>query len=146
MLKSTWLTVFVVELAVISIINNFTILTFARNRHLRKRTKYLIINLTIAAFFLGTVSGPMHIYHLMTFKPGSGFGWGKFIVMFLDNVFTACSVLQLAIHLIPKWRPMNYSFVFMFISPLYLIFTSKFFCVLHMAKRQRGLINMQTKE
>ena len=96
MLRSTWLTVFVVELAVISIINGFTILTFARNRHLRKRTKYLIINLTIADFFVGTVSGPMHIYHIMTFEPGSGFGWGKFIVMFLDNVFTACSLLHLA--------------------------------------------------
>ena len=82
MLKSTWLTVFAVELAVISIINGFTILTFARNRHLRKRTKYLIINLTIADFFVGTVSGPMHIYHIMTFEPGSGFGWGKFIVSF----------------------------------------------------------------
>ena len=96
MSRSTWLTVFVVELAVISIMNGFTILTFARNRHLRKRTTYLIINLTIADFFVGTVSGPMHIYHIMTFEPGSGFGWGKFIVMFLDNVFTACSLLHLA--------------------------------------------------
>ena len=97
MLKSTWLTVFVVELAVISIINGFTILTFARNRHLRKRTTYLIINLTIADFFVGTVSGPIHIYHLMTFEPGSGFGWGKFIVMFLESVFAACSLLHLAL-------------------------------------------------
>ena len=94
--RSNWLTVFVVELAVISIINGFTILTFGRNRHLRKRTTYLIINLTIADFFVGTVSGPMHIYHSMTFERGSGFGWGKFIVMFLDIVFTACSVLNLA--------------------------------------------------
>ena len=97
MFRSTWLTVFVVELAVISIINGFTILTFARNRHLRKRTTYLIINLTIADFFVGTVSGPMHIYHNMTFKPDSGFGWGKFIVMFLEGVFTACSLLHLAL-------------------------------------------------
>ena len=37
----------------------------------------------------------MHIYHNMTFKPDSGFGWGKFIVMFLDNFFTACSLLHL---------------------------------------------------
>ena len=96
MLRSTWLTVFVVELAVISIINGFTILTFARNRHLRKRTTYFIINLTIADLIVGTVSGPMHIYHTMTFEPGSGFGWGKFIVMFLDNVFT-CSLLHLAL-------------------------------------------------
>ena len=95
--RSNWLTVFVVELVVISIINGFTILTFARNRHFRKRTTYLIINLTIADFFVGTVTGPMHIYHNMTFERGSGFGWGKFIVMFLDNVFTACSLLHLAL-------------------------------------------------
>ena len=97
MFRSTWLTIFIVEYAVTSIINGFTIVTFARNRHLRKRTTYLIINLTIADFLVGTVSGPMHIYHTMTFERGSGFGWGKFIVMFLDNVFTACSLLHLAL-------------------------------------------------
>ena len=31
-------------------------------------------------------------------------------------------------HLIPKWQPINYSFVCMLISPLCLIFTSKIFC------------------
>ena len=96
MFRSTWLTVFIVEYAVTSIINGFTILTFARNRDLRKRTTYLIINLTIADFFVGTVSGLMHIYHTMTFERGSGFDWGKFIVMFLDNLFTACSLLNIA--------------------------------------------------
>mgnify|MGYP007058292855 CR=1 FL=1 len=50
------------------------------------------------------------------------------------------------IHLIPKWRPINYSFVCMLISPLRLIFTTKFFCFLHMLTRPRGLINMQAKE
>ena len=50
------------------------------------------------------------------------------------------------INLIPKWGPINYSFVCMFISPLCLIFTSKLFCFLYMLTRQRGLINMQTKE
>ena len=97
MFRSTWLTVFVVELAVISILNGFTIITFARNRDLRKRTTYLIINLTIADLFVGTVSGPMHIYHTMTFKPDSGFSWKKIIVMFLENVFTVCSLLNLAL-------------------------------------------------
>ena len=96
MLGSTWLTVFAVELTVTSIINGFTILTFARNRHLRKRTKYIIINLSIADFFAGTVSGPMHIYHTMTFEPGSGFGWGKFIVKFLESLFLVCSLFNLA--------------------------------------------------
>ena len=35
-------------------------------------------------------------------------------------------ICRIIIHLIPKWRPINYSFVCMFISPLCLIFTSKF--------------------
>ena len=50
------------------------------------------------------------------------------------------------IHLIPKWRPINYSFVCMLNGPLCLNFTSKFFCILYMLTRQRGLINMHTKE
>ena len=50
------------------------------------------------------------------------------------------------IHLIPKWRPINYSFACMFISPLCLIFTSNFLCFVYMLTGRRGLINMQTKE
>ena len=95
--RSKWLAVFFTELAVISVINGFTILTVARNRHLRKRTTYLIINLTMADLFVGIVSGPMHVYHIMIFKPGSGFGGRKFTVMFLENVFTTCSLLSLAL-------------------------------------------------
>ena len=49
-------------------------------------------------------------------------------------------------HPIPKWLPINYSFVCMLIIPLRLIFTSKFFCFLCMLTRRRGLINMQAKE
>ena len=92
----TWLTVVVVELVVISIINGFTILTFARNRHLRKRTTYFIISLTIADLFVGTVSVPLHIYNTMTIERGSGFGWGKFILLFWWAVFITCSLLHLA--------------------------------------------------
>ena len=97
MLRSTWLTVFVVELAVISVINGFTTLTFARNCHLHKCTTYLIIDLTIADLFVGTVSVPMHIYHTMTFESNSGFGWGKFIVLLLEFVFKDSSLLNLAL-------------------------------------------------
>ena len=70
-----------------------------------------------------------------------GFSDEKFetLLTFYDFYF------YLVIHLIPKWRPINYSFVCKLISPLRLIFTSKFSCVLHMLTRPRGLINMQTK-
>ena len=33
----------------------------------------------------------------MTFERGSGFGWGKFIVLFLDKCLSACSLLHLAL-------------------------------------------------
>ena len=66
------------------------------------------------------------------------------------NYYFVCMLISplrlVNIHLIPKWRPINYSFVCMFISPLCLIFTSKFFCIFYMLTRHQGLINMQTKE
>ena len=45
-----------------------------------------------------------------------------------------------------KIAAINYSSVFMLISLLRLIFTSKFLCFLYMLTRRVGLINMQTKE
>ena len=59
--------------------------------------RHTLSYLAIADFFVGTVSGPIHIYHTMTFEPGSGFGWGKFIVMFFEGVFFACSLLHLTL-------------------------------------------------
>ena len=50
------------------------------------------------------------------------------------------------IHLIPKWRPINYSFVCMLISPLRLVNVYKKQKNFEVKMRQRGLINMQTKE
>ena len=46
---------------------------------------------------MGTVSVPFHVYNTMTFEPGIGFGWGKFIAKFLEEVFRACSLLHLAL-------------------------------------------------
>ena len=111
MFRSRWLTVFVVELAVISIINGFTILTFARNRHLRKRTTYLIISLTIADFFVGTVSVPLHIYNIMTIERGSGLGWRKFIVLpGGGGEFIAYSLLHLALLSLERLHATLYPF------------------------------------
>ena len=60
--------------------------------------------------------------------------------VFRKSFFTLTSY-EVIIHRIPKWRPINYSFVCMLISSLCLIFTLKFFCVSYMLTRQRGLIN-----
>ena len=49
------------------------------------------------------------------------------------------------IHLIPKWRPINCSFVCLLISPLCLVIMYKKQKNFEVNVRQRGLINMQTK-
>ncbi|XP_068707798.1 neuropeptide FF receptor 1-like [Montipora foliosa] len=96
-LKTMWLAVYIPEFVIIFLINGFTIITFARNHHLRKCTTYLIINLAVADLLVGAVSGPMHIYHTLTFKPESGFSWKKFTVMYFDEFFGNCSLLNLAL-------------------------------------------------
>ena len=92
-----WLAVYIPEFVIIFLINGFTIITFARNHHLRKCTTYLIINLAVADLLVGAVSGPMHIYHTLNFKPESGFSWKKFTVIYFKNFFANCSMLHLAL-------------------------------------------------
>ena len=50
------------------------------------------------------------------------------------------------IHLIPKWRPINYSFACMLISPLRLVYMYRKQKNFEVKMRRRGLFNMQTKE
>ena len=56
-----WFPVFVTESLVITIINVITIIAFARIHHLRKRSTYLIINLTVADLLVGAVTVPLNL-------------------------------------------------------------------------------------
>ena len=58
-----WSPVFITEFLVILIINVVTIIAFAKIHHLRKRSTYLIINLTLADLLVGVVTGPLFLYH-----------------------------------------------------------------------------------
>ena len=66
--------------------------------------------------------------------------------MFIGTPFVKSVCLVHFIHLIPKWRPINYSFVYMLISPLGLVNMYKKKKNFELKTRRRGLINMQTKE
>lgn len=57
-----WLAVHVSESIMIVIINGLTLIAFARNSHLRKRSTYLIINLTVADLLVGLVTVPLDVY------------------------------------------------------------------------------------
>ena len=97
-LKNAWPTVFLSEFIVIVIINVFTVVAFVRNRHLRKRTTYLIINLTVADLLVGAVSGPVKIFglHGLHFDRGNGFSWQEFIMLTSSLIFPLTSQANLS--------------------------------------------------
>ena len=69
--RAVWLTQFIM----VFIINAFTLVVFARSRHLRRRNTYLIMNLTVADLLIAAVSGPEAILLLKENKrPTKGFG------------------------------------------------------------------------
>ena len=95
-LENAWSKVFIAEFIVIVIINAFTLVAFARNRHLRKRTTYLIINLTVADLLVGAVSEPMKILG-PDFDRGNVFSWQEFITLTSTLMFPLASQANLSL-------------------------------------------------
>ena len=91
--NSIWFSVFISEFTVIFIINACTLIIFARNRQLLKRTTYLIINLTVADLLVGAVTGPLEIYYAET----SDFSWQGSIISFFYNAFPVSSLANLSL-------------------------------------------------
>ena len=73
--KNIWFAVSLTEFLLMFIINAFTLIIFARTLQLRKRSTYLIINLTVADLLIAAVSGPETILVFIRNKrPKKGFG------------------------------------------------------------------------
>ena len=71
----SWRAVCITQFIMVFIINAFTLVVFARSRHLRRRNTYLIMNLTVADLLIAAVSGPETILLLKENKrPKKGFG------------------------------------------------------------------------
>ncbi|XP_020620287.1 adenosine receptor A2a-like [Orbicella faveolata] len=87
-----WFPVFITEFLVISIINAIAIIAFARICHLRKRSTYLIINLTVADLLVGAVTGPLFVCHQKKedMLP-------RFIISYAWASFSAVTLLVLAV-------------------------------------------------
>ena len=95
-LEKAWPKVFISEFIVIAIINVVTVVAFVRIRHLRKRTTYLIINLTVADLLVGAVSGSVKIFGLDVDR-GNGFSWQEFIILTLSLIFPLASQANLSL-------------------------------------------------
>ena len=53
--ERAWFAAFIIQCSVIFLLNAFTLAIYTRNRHLRKHSTYLIINLTVADLLVGLV-------------------------------------------------------------------------------------------
>ena len=104
-----WFAVCVTEFIVIFVINAVTITAFVRNRHLRKRSTYLIINLTVADLMMGAVTGPLELY-LAKIDPGPGFSWQKISIFICFNVFPVCSLTNLSLIALERLHATLYPF------------------------------------
>jgi len=104
------MTTFVTELIVIVLINLFTLATFARNPQLRKRSMYLVINLTIADLLLGVaaVLSP-HILESHNIL-GEHFNWYAFLYLTLDSLFPAASLANLSLISLERLHATIYPF------------------------------------
>lgn len=89
---------FIAEIGLILIINIITIIAFARTRQLRKRSTYLIINLTVADLLVGAVTVPLCAcgYHLQ-FDKYSGFTWPRFFIITFVLTFPLASQVNLSL-------------------------------------------------
>ena len=97
---TAWFPVFITEFAVIVVINAITITAFARIRHLRKRSTYLIINLTVADLLVGAITGPFLLYRKKETKKGEGnhvFEWKIFLGIAFFNTFPVASQVNLCL-------------------------------------------------
>ena len=96
---------------VIFIINAVTLIAFARNRHLRKRTTYLIINLTVADLLVGAVSGPLAIYFTYEMEHARrGFTWREFCILTLSTLFSGSSQVNLSLISLERLHATLYPF------------------------------------
>ena len=97
-----WFAAFIIESSVIFLLNAFTLAIYTRNRHLRKPSTYLIINLTVADLLVGTVG----IVLLSFFEPDKlewdlelkqAFSWQSFVHLTSACLFPVASLANISL-------------------------------------------------
>ena len=92
---------FVIECIVIFLLNAFTLAIYIRNRHLRKRSTYLIINLTVADLLVATLAGPSFILEEDNLKPVKGpekdFSWQSFMFLISQELSLVASLANISL-------------------------------------------------
>ena len=85
-----WIAVWLTQFIMMLIINAFTLVVFARSRHLRRRNTYLIMNLTVADLLIAAVSGPDTVlFYVRNKKREKGFGVSHVYLIISDMCWIA---------------------------------------------------------
>ena len=94
-----WSTVFVIEIIVVFLLNAFTLAIYTRTRHLRKRSTFLIINLTVGDLLAGTVAGLLPILEPDNHKRDleQAFSWQSFVYFTLTHLFPVASLANISL-------------------------------------------------
>ena len=99
--ERAWFAAFVIEFIVMFILNAFTLTIYTRNRHLRKPSTYLIINLTVADLLVGTVTGSSTTFKLHNLETYLGleqdFSWQSFVYLTLEGLFLVASLANISL-------------------------------------------------
>ena len=99
--RRAWFAASVNECIVIFLLNAFTLAIYIRNRHLRKRSTYLIINLTVADLLVATVAGLSIIFEEDNLETVEGLkqdlSWQSFLYFTLRGLFLVASLANISL-------------------------------------------------
>ena len=94
-----WSTASVIEIIVVFLLNAFTLAIYTRTRHLRKRSTFLIINLTVADLLVGAVVGLLPILEPDNDKrdPEEAFSWQSFVYLTLTHLIPVAQLANISL-------------------------------------------------
>ena len=96
--ERAWFAASIIEFSVIFLLNAFTLAIYTRNRHLRKPSTYLIINLTVADLLMGTVFGLLSFFVTDKLERNLGLGtWQSFMYLTLYDLFPVASLANISL-------------------------------------------------
>ena len=88
-----WSAASVIEIIVVFILNAFTLAIYTRTRHLRKRSSFLIINLTVADLLVGAVVGLLPILE----PDNQAFSWQSFVYLTLTHLIPVAQLANISL-------------------------------------------------
>ena len=94
-----WTAASVIEIIVVFLLNAFTLAIYTRTRHLRKRSTFLIINLTVADLLVGAVVGLLPILEADNHNRDQeqAFSWQSFVYWTLTHLSPVVSLANISL-------------------------------------------------